>query len=79
MEDWELRKYIGRRIRYDIGPHFEWKERAEGDGFLRYDEPHDWWTIELADGREFHLADEHVRYWIQFDKADQVLIFVYNP
>jgi len=78
MKEYELEKYIGQKIRYDIAPHFEWKKQAEGIGILDYYAEQGWWQIRMPDGKDFLLHDEMLEQ-IEFDREEKILSFVYIP
>lgn len=78
MIESDLHSHIGHPIRYDIGPHFEWKDHAEGVGILRYYAEQGWWYIVLPDGRHFVLQT-HLLALIEFDRYEGMLHVFYAP
>jgi hypothetical protein len=78
MEDWELREYIGKKIRYDICPHPGQKKHLEGIGVLDYYEPHDFWQILAPDGQEIHLPSHWLAQIENDREQDGRLSFVYS-
>jgi hypothetical protein len=79
MEDWELREWIGKNIRYDIYPHPGDRRQQTGIGILDYYEPQDYWQILVPGRPEIHLPS-HWLAQIEIDpEDDQRLSFVYSP
>jgi len=78
MNEYELKNYIGKKIRYVIPRHFDWKQHSEGVGLLDYCEDQNWWQILLNDGKEF-LLHEDMLPEIDFDREEKMLTFFYFP